>query len=598
MSEKKEQLNTGKKRFHISLALQVAFFFTFAAMVTGIASFFALRAMTDRSVRREKENQSLQITLDLATTLYNYDTLDILWEYWIRCADELDVEYYRTEKTADKESALIRKHPDFVISEATREEVMAFSEEDRRTYAEIMYTWVIEDFNTIRTTYDIDFVYVLASTQDLKHNLFLISGADPEMPRSKNYGDAYVLGTPIESTDSQTLALKTAMENSKYLLKNGEYLDCYNYLGQVGADWRMFLGVSFNLPTHLDAVKQDTKRGVINFILMQIALSVICLVLLFFFTIRPVHRIQTRVRAYKETKDSETALRHLMRIRSGNELGELKDDIAECILEIEDYTKEIREITTEQERIRTELSVATKIQADMLPKRFPAFPDHSEFDIYATMTPAREVGGDFYDFFLVDDDHLAMVIADVSGKGVPAALFMVTSMSLIRNRTLLGGTPGRILEDVNNQLCENNESGFFVTVWMAILEISTGRGIAANAGHEHPILRKAGGDFELVKYRHSPAVATMEGMSFREHEFLLEPGDRLYVYTDGVPEATNEEKELFGEERTLATLNRDPEADLKGMLENVKAEIDAFAGEAEQFDDITMLALDFYGETR
>ena len=249
----------------------------------------------------------------------------------------------------------------------------------------------------------------------------------------------------------------------------------------------------------------------------------------------------------------------------------------------------------EKERIGAELNVATQIQADMLPRIFPAFPGRPEVDLYASMTPAKEVGGDFYDFFLIDDDHIGLVMADVSGKGVPAALFMVIAKTLIKNRAQLGESPAEILKNVNAQLCEGNEAELFVTVWLAVLELSTGKGKAANAGHEHPTIRRANGQYELVVYRHSPAVATMEGVRFREHSFELQPGDRLFVYTDGVPEATNAENELFGSDRMLAALNRDPDASPQELLGNVRKEIDEFVGEAPQFDDITMLSLVYNG---
>jgi sigma-B regulation protein RsbU (phosphoserine phosphatase) len=231
----------------------------------------------------------------------------------------------------------------------------------------------------------------------------------------------------------------------------------------------------------------------------------------------------------------------------------------------------------------------------MLPRIFPAFPDRNEFDLFATMHPAKEVGGDFYDFFLVDDDHIALVMADVSGKGVPAALFMVIAKTLIKNRAQLGESPAEVLKNVNEQLCEGNEAELFVTVWLAIIEISTGKGVAANAGHEHPTICRANGQYELVEYRHSPAVATMEGVRFREHEFQLNPGDRLFVYTDGVPEATNARDVLFGNERMLAALNLNPAASPEELLHNVRAAIDAFVGDAPQFDDITMLGFHYIG---
>ena len=262
---------------------------------------------------------------------------------------------------------------------------------------------------------------------------------------------------------------------------------------------------------------------------------------------------------------------------------------------IEVYISDIQKITAEKERMGAELNVATQIQADMLPSIFPPFPERNEFDLYATMNPAKEVGGDFYDFFLVDDDHIALVMADVSGKGVPAALFMVIAKTLIKNRTQMGGNPAEILGYVNEQLCEGNEADMFVTVWLGIIEISSGKGLAANAGHEYPAIRRAGQAYELIKTKHSPAVATMEGLKFREHEFELHPGDYLYVYTDGVPEAINQNEELFGTDRMLAALNRNPEASPMELLQSVKQEIDAFAGDAPQFDDITMLCFEYKG---
>ena len=258
-------------------------------------------------------------------------------------------------------------------------------------------------------------------------------------------------------------------------------------------------------------------------------------------------------------------------------------------------TAEKMQSEKEKERIGAELNVATQIQADMLPRIFPAFPDRKEFDIYATMTPAKEVGGDFYDFFLIDENHLGLVMADVSGKGVPAALFMVIAKTLIKNRAQMGGGPAEVLQYVNEQLCEGNDAELFVTVWFAILDLSTGKGLAANAGHEHPSIRRAGGDYELVVYRHTPAVATMEGIHFREHEFELRPGDSLFVYTDGVTEATDAHNELFGNERMLTALNENPDADPKTLLHTMRRHIDAFVGNAPKFDDITMLGLLYKG---
>ncbi len=196
---------------------------------------------------------------------------------------------------------------------------------------------------------------------------------------------------------------------------------------------------------------------------------------------------------------------------------------------------------------------------------------------------------------MIDDDHIAFVIADVSGKGVPASLVMMVSRVLIKSSLQNGKNPAEALESVNNQLCEGNDEGYFITVWLAVFEISTGKGVAANAGHEHPVLRRAGGGYELQVYRHSMPVGSMKGIPFRQHDFLLNPGDSFFVYTDGVAEATNEQKEMFGTKRMLDALNKDPDAPPEQILPNVKSEIDRFVDGAEQFDDITMLCFRYNG---
>lgn len=278
-------------------------------------------------------------------------------------------------------------------------------------------------------------------------------------------------------------------------------------------------------------------------------------------------------------------------IHTRDEIETLYHTIRTMEININEYTQDLMTVTAEKERIGAELNVATKIQSDMLPSIFPAFPERHEFEIYATMTPAKEVGGDFYDFFLVDDRHLAMVIADVSGKGVPAALFMVISKTLLKNALMLGMTPKQALESVNNQLCENNESYMFVTVWAGIMDIDTGKVVAANAGHEYPAIRRANGEFELIKDKHGIPLGCMEDFVHTQYEFEIESGGTLYVYTDGVAEATDSANQLYGTDRMLTALNQEPDAAPQQLLANVAQGIDVFVGEAPQFDDITMLAL-------
>ena len=281
--------------------------------------------------------------------------------------------------------------------------------------------------------------------------------------------------------------------------------------------------------------------------------------------------------------------------RTHDEIEVLAESFAMLSGKTLEYIATVKQVTAEKERIGAELTLATRIQADMLPNIYPAFPDRPEFDIYASMNPAKEVGGDFYDFFLIDDDHLCMVIADVSGKGVPAALFMMASKIILASNAMMNKSPSEILTDANAAICSNSRENMFVTVWLGILEISTGKLTAANAGHEYPVLMQPGGKFEFYKDKHGLVIGGMDGVKYNEYEIMLKPGAKLFLYTDGVPEATNAENELFGPDRLLEALNNDIQATPEQTLKNVRADVDAYVKQAEQFDDLTMLCLEYEG---
>ncbi len=310
----------------------------------------------------------------------------------------------------------------------------------------------------------------------------------------------------------------------------------------------------------------------------------------------PLGKLNSAAKETVENIDRERELE--LDIHTGDELETLASSFDRMYRELRDYIKENAAITANQERIETELSLATKIQADMLPNVFPAFPDRCDFDIYASMTPAKEVGGDFYDFFLVDDDHLALVMADVSGKGVPAALFMMMAMIMIRNQALSGKSPEDVLVSVNDQICRNNREQLFVTVWLGILELSTGKLIASNAGHEKPIIKHADGDYEMIMDKHGLVVGAMGGIRYRSYELQLYPGSRLFLYTDGLMEAADESEGIFGSERALETLNRAKDASPQALLEYVKSEVKRFEGSAPRFDDLTLLCLEYNGQAK
>ena len=258
-------------------------------------------------------------------------------------------------------------------------------------------------------------------------------------------------------------------------------------------------------------------------------------------------------------------------------------------------SREKRALALEKERVDTELRLAARIQENALIREFPAFPDRREFDLFADMKPAREVGGDLYDFFMLDDDHLALVIADVSGKGIPASLFMMVAMTLIRHVAMRESSPARTLEIVNREICARNPEGMFVTVWIGVLEISTGKLTCCNGGHEYPALKNPDGSFALYKDKHSFVIGAEESIRYKEYELALEPGSKLFVYSDGVPESTDSNEELFGTDRMITALQLAENGTPEEILSSVHAAINRFVGEAPQFDDLTMLCLQYNG---
>ena len=282
---------------------------------------------------------------------------------------------------------------------------------------------------------------------------------------------------------------------------------------------------------------------------------------------------------------------------TGDETQKLASSFESLTLRLKQYIRENEAITAERERISTELSLATRIQTSMLPSVFPPFPNRREFDIYALMDPAREVGGDFSDFFLTDEDHLCLVIADVSGKGVPAALFMMISKIILQSCAMLGLSPAEILTRTNNAICANNKEEMFVTAWVGILELSTGRLTAANAGHEYPALKKPDGRFELLKDRHGFVIGGLSGQVYDQYELILAPGSKLFLYTDGVPEAMGGEssREMFGIGRMLDSLNKNSDLAPTEILLQLRRDMEDFVRDSEQFDDITMLCLEYRG---
>ena len=592
------RITNGKKKF--KLIPQVLLLFALSVLVTGIVTFLTQRSLSDSAIRQQTEALASQVAEEVNAAIREYPASDWLLSYWYAHADTMEIEYdveYGSGTETEAKCRILEDHcPGIQLRYVTERELETMDLEDQKLYAEVAYSWLITRLNQIKRAWHIDYLFCVSADETYQTQFFLLSAADPGATRGTNYEEVYPLGNVVTVGADQQEAMRSAKANRSHLANAGDYVDYYTLLGQTQGH-PVFIGMTYDLSGIRASSAAQAQKETRYAMLFQIFLCVICLLLIYRFVLRPLKKVQKNIRLYKETKDSAAITENLKAIRSHNEIGDLSNDVSELAVEMDDYIGRIETITAEKERISTELSLAARIQAAMLPHIFPPFPGRSEFDIYAGMDPAKEVGGDFYDFFLVDDDHLCIVMADVSGKGVPAALFMMASKIILQSCAMLGGSPGEILTKTNEAICSNNQEEMFVTVWLGILEISTGKLTAANAGHEYPVLQKApGGPFELMKDKHGFVIGGMAGIKYKEYELQLAPGTKIFLYTDGVPEATAADGNMFDTERMLAALNREPHAAPEQILRNVRVSVDDFVKDAEQFDDLTMLCIEYKGK--
>ncbi len=568
-------------------------------IVIAIITFFLFNMTV---LLEQRFDSTTQIADEVVTIISSYKSIDFLVPYWHEHYEEMDFFYGDLSVLEEKERRLSELIPGYTdIELVTTEEALALDEEGQRLLAELCYNQLSEAFDRIKRSYEPMFLYSFFIDGD--NQFFLVTGTKEGELRESSGGEIFELGCtyPYQAGRYPTLdsliATGTPADRIELSLNKDADRTAVHVFAPVISNGQilMIVGVSTDW---IDLI--DYTVSISAFLVAFTIILVASLALLFFRTLRknavePLFKERDIIKDYEKDKDSAKALPELKSIKSDNEIEELADAFSSMLVEIERYMDEKQKAIAEKERLGAELGMAASIQESQLPSKFPAFPDRKDFDVYALMDPAKEVGGDFYDFFLVDEDHIALVMADVSGKGIPAALFMMISKLLIQSRIMMGESPAEALANTNVQLMQNNEVHQFVTVWLAVFDLKTGKGIAANAGHEHPVIRRAGGKYELVEYKHSPPVATMRKLKFKDHEFELNPGDSLFVYTDGVPEATDNNNELFGTDRMLEALNKDPYASCEDILKNVKEGIDEFVAGAEQFDDITMLCFRYFG---
>ena len=461
------------------------------------------------------------------------------------------------------------------------------------------YSAVWKELDSLCNSSGSTFIYVIIPTEDYSHIEFIFSTIDHNSKYTK-YDFGFLRETTNDEYKTKYRELYEKKAERELLVRDKGYIETDPHITVIvpltagDGSVKALLCVQRQMDVLLNFRNKFLGYIILALIILIIVVVVGQSLFLHRTLLRPLKLISDEaIRFSSENTVPETKLHD--KIRNKDEIGGLAESIDLMETQIHEYIDNITRITADKQRIETELSLATRIQTSMLPNIFPAFPDRKEFDIYASMKPAKEVGGDFYDFFLVDDDHLALVIADVSGKGIPAALFMMISKTVIQNYTMTNKNVKLALEAANAQICKNNREDMFVTVWLGILDLKTGVLTAANAGHEFPVVKQQDGPFEIFKDKHGLFIGGFDTAKYSEYEIKLEKGAKLFLYTDGLAEATDANAELFGFDRIVKALRTAEDGTPKEIVEAVDGAVNDFVKDAPQFDDLTMLCVEYKG---
>lgn len=571
----------------------IIWLFVITTLINGICTYSGYKKTYSRTLR----NNMQTILVQLKSLLTEYESLPWLIDYWQTNNNDMELQGDNPERSVIVYKMLL-DHNIESIDKVTSQEADSLTSEEQRAFAEACYLEIMPEFGIIKGCFG--FRDITCSVVQNDTSLFpLFQGqVDGELSHG---GHFCPLGEEWPFDINKQPALKTIYENKQdkvYFesrISNAYNDKCLFAHMPVIMDNKVICHIT--LIQGINEIDESIIDNVGVIEIVNIGLLCLCGFVLLYVLRRkiliPLTSIAKVIREYGEIKNTKEIVNKLLSVETDNELSILADDCCDMIIGIEKYAFESQKMEVEKERIITELNLAAKIQNDMIPNDFSVFADNEKIDLFASMRAAKSVGGDFYDFFFLDEDHMYVAIADVSGKGIPAAMFMMLTKNILANNARMGKSPSKILEDSNKTIFKQNKELMFLTAWIGILEISTGKLITANAGHEKPAVMTPGGEFKLLDDIHGYVLGVRKGKKYEEEVIELERGSKIFVYTDGVVEAINTKKEQFGTDGMLEALNRVKESTPEKILQEVSSSVDAFAKHEEQFDDLTMLCLEY-----
>ncbi|MCR5178872.1 MAG: PP2C family protein-serine/threonine phosphatase [Lachnospiraceae bacterium] len=588
-------MKTGSKR----LAGQFISFFVAIALVTILASALVTYINQSDSYHRECVRNLKELTTHLTNEAVSEGReFIILRDYFEKHKDRVHVAAdFRGDYERAKEAFYSYVEENYPSKSFGRD---LFFEDLDETAQELYVNWRFEHwfimFFDAADDFNLSYVYFIYPDEDSDHKMVYMFDPTLYEEEAENGSRVLILGDTVYEDPGEHRNMWEAWETGEapdgFDSLDNQYGYVYTYCMPLITEGEKVGLVCAEIS--VDLVNNTIMLSVIRQIIVSVVILAAAMILLYFFVqdrvLNRIFKLDTDIREYTDKK--EPGIADVIRKHSGtaDELGALSGQFADMIDDLDQHMKNLQNVTAEKERISTELNVATRIQESMLPRIFPPFPERKDMDLFAIMDPAKEVGGDFYDFFMLDENRIVLVMADVSGKGVPAALFMVIAKTLIKNRMIAGESVEKALSAVNNQLGENNDEMLFVTAWACVIDMTNGHAEYSDAGHETAYVKHLDGSVVPIKpAKKYPPLAALDDIEYVKEEFDLGVGDILFLYTDGVPEATNTEEEMYGTGRLEAFLGGDKSASMKDLLEGMHKDVDLFVGEADQFDDLTIL---------
>jgi len=538
----------------------------------------------------------------MVRALEGTDNIEWLFDYWEENYETMNVDWNNLTGLTPKKNEFTIRNPDVNIDNISLDEIKKLDEKSKRLYAEINYIVLNKKLDRLKQTYKPAYLYIITIQEDGKEFFFMSGRSEGEYRGNEEDADIFTLGKTQELD-------YTVYHTMKKTFDTGTTCDDYESSNLVTEEARK--GVHYYTPLLVDGktrvmagVSIDTSilaekiikifNMVAGFaLIMYLIMVVVMIFLISRIVINPLVKVQKGVKNFGDDLDLDKLNLNLSKVKSKNEIKDLANEVDAMGNLLVAHINEIEVMTKKQEKINSELALANSIQEGALPDDFDNLPKEWGVEIYGTMHPAKEVGGDLYDYVVIDDDHLAILIGDVSGKGVPAALFMMITKVIIENECKYTQSPAEILRLSNERLCDNNSAEMFVTAWLGIYEISTGILRCANAGHEYPVIKKGNGPFELYKDKHGMVLAGMSGVKYTNYEIQIEPGDVIVVYSDGVPEAIDVNERMFGADTIPNELNCCEDGEPKQYVDYLLNSLNQYTKGADQFDDITVVAVKF-----